>query len=65
MIAQDLDAFENQVQEMALNAGLAFDNMTGGGQIDLLYATSVSFLIVITVAILAALFSYNKCKSLH
>lgn len=48
---------------MALDVGIAFDNMTAGKQgIDLLYLTSISFLFLITVAIVTALFSYNKSK---
>ena len=36
--------------------------MSQTNEIDLLYATSVGFLIVITISIVAALFSYNKSK---
>ncbi len=48
---------------MALNVGIAFDNMTADKPgIDLLYLTSMSFLFLITVAIVTALFSYKKSK---
>ena len=63
VVAQDVNAFENKIEEIALDVGIAFDNMTAGqGGVDLLYLTSVSFLFLITVAIVAALFSYNRSK---
>lgn len=55
---------ENRLEEIALDVGIAFDNMSSG-QIDMLYATSIGFLVIITIAIVGALFSYNKSKSLH
>ena len=66
MIHDDLDAFENKIEEMALDVGVAFDNMTAGksGNIDLLYVTSIGFLFVLTVALVSALYVYKQCKSL-
>ena len=56
---------ENRIEEIALDVGIAFDNMTGKGGVDLLYLTSVSFLVVITIAIISALFSYKQSKLAH
>lgn len=62
VLTEDIDAFENHIEELALDVGIAFDNMTGGSQVDLLYMTSVSFLIFITFAIVSALISYKQSK---
>jgi len=57
-----MDAFENGIEEIALNIGIVFDNLTGNGGIDLLYMTSITFLIIITVSVIGVLFSYKKSK---
>ena len=57
-----MDAFEHHIEEIALDVGIAFDNMTGNGEVDLLYMTSVSFLVFITFAIVSALISYKQSK---
>ena len=62
VLQQDVDAFENRIEEIALDVGVAFDKLTGNGEVDLLYMTSIGFLIVLTVAIVSALFSYKQCK---
>jgi len=62
VIQEDVDAFENRIEEIALDVGIAFDNLTGNGDVDLLYLTSITFLIIITVAIVSALFSYKQRK---
>ena len=54
---------EHGLSEIATNVGTSWNNMSQTNEIDLLYATSVGFLIVITVSIVAALFSYNRSKS--
>mmetsp|Transcript_12048 Transcript_12048/g.16353 ORF Transcript_12048/g.16353 Transcript_12048/m.16353 type:complete len:80 (+) Transcript_12048:601-840(+) len=51
---------EYRLSEIASNVGTTWNNMSETGEIDLLYATSISFLVVITVAIVAALFSYHR-----
>ena len=62
VFTEDVDAFENRIEELALDVGIAFDNMTGNGEVDLLYTTSISFLIFITVAIISGLISYKQSK---
>jgi len=57
-----MDAFENGIEEIALDIGIVFDKLTGNGGIDLLYMTSITFLIIITVSIIGVLFSYKKSK---
>lgn len=62
VFTEDVDAFEHRIEELALDVGIAFDNMTGSGDVDLLYMMSISFLIFITVAIVSALISYKQSK---
>ena len=57
-----MDAFENRVEEIALDVGIAVDNLTRGTDVDLLYLTSVGFLVVLTVAIVSALMTYKQSK---
>lgn len=54
---------EYRLSEIATNVGNSWNRMSETGEIDLLYATSIGFLVVITIAIVAALFSYNRSKS--
>ncbi len=54
-----MEAFENGIEEIALDIGIVFDNLTGNGGIDLLYMTSITFLIIITVTTIGVLFSYK------
>ena len=62
VLQQDIDAFENHIEELALDVGIAFDNLTGNGSLDILYATSMAFLFVVTFAIVGALYSYKQSK---
>ena len=62
MIQEDIDALEYRMSEIASNIGQSWNNMSSTGEIDLLYATSIGFLVIITVAIVAALFSYHRSK---
>ena len=60
-----MNAFENHIEEMALDVGIAIDNMaksSGTSSIDLLYMTSIGFLIIVTIAIVSALFQYKQSK---
>lgn len=60
-----MSAFENHIEEMALDVGIAIDNMaksSGTSSIDLLYMTSIGFLIIVTIAIVSALFQYKQSK---
>lgn len=65
VIAEDFDAFENRVEEIAIDVGIAVDNLARSSDIDLLYLTSVGFLIVVTLAIVSALATYKSCKYSH
>lgn len=56
---------EYRLSEIATNVGNSWNRMSETGEIDLLYATSIGFLVVITIAIVAALFSYHRSKSLN
>ena len=62
VLQQDIDAFENQIEVMALDVGIAFDNLTGNGSLDFMYAMSMAFLFVVTFAIAGALYSYKQSK---
>ena len=44
---------------MALDVGIAVDNLSRSTDIDLLYLTSVGFLIVVTIAIVSGLITYK------
>lgn len=59
MIKQDINAFENRIEELALDVGIAVDNLSRSSDIDLLYLTSIGFLIVVTVAIVSGLMTYK------
>lgn len=59
MIKQDIDFFENRMEELALDVGIAVDNLSRSSDIDLLYLTSIGFLIVVTVAIVSGLMTYK------
>ena len=63
MIQEDIDAFENRIEEIALDVGLAVDNLARSSDVDLLYLTSVGFLVVVTIAIVSALVTYKQSKS--
>ena len=62
MIQEDIDAFENRIEEIALDVGIAVDNLARSSDVDLLYLTSVGFLVVVTIAIVSALVTYKQCK---
>ena len=49
---------------MALDVGIAVDNLSRSTDIDLLYLTSVGFLIVVTIAIISGLITYKQSKKL-
>ena len=54
-----MDAFENRIEEIALDVGIAVDNLARSSDVDLLYLTSIGFLVVITIAIVSALVTYK------
>ena len=62
VLQEDVDAFENRIEEIALDVGIAVDNLARASDVDLLYLTSVGFLVVITIAIASALFTYKQGK---
>ena len=62
VIHDDVDAFENRIEEIALDVGIAVDNLARNSDVDLLYLTSIGFLIVITIAIISALVTYKSSK---
>ena len=62
MITDEINNFEDRIEEMALDVGIAIDNLSARGDMDLLYMTSVAFLLVITVAIVSAIASYKQRK---
>ena len=53
---------EYRLSEIATNVGNSWNRMSETGEIDLLYATSIGFLVVITMIITAALFSFHDEK---
>ena len=57
-----MDAFENRIEEIALDVGIAVDNLARSSDVDLLYLTSIGFLVVITIAIVSALVTYKQSK---
>ena len=63
MIQEDVDAFENRIEEIALDVGIAVDNLARSSDVDLLYLTAVGFLVVVTIAIVSALITYKQSKS--
>ena len=62
LIRQDINSFENKVEEIALDVGVAVDNLSRSSDIDLLYLTSIGFLIVVTIAIVSGLITYKQSK---
>ena len=43
--------------------GIAVDNLARSSDVDLLYLTSIGFLVVVTIAIVSALVTYKQSKS--
>ena len=62
VIVDELNGFESRIEEMALDVGIAIDNLNSRGDMDVLYMTSVAFLLVLTVAIVSAIASYKQSK---
>ena len=60
MIHDDLDAFENHIPDIALDLGLAVDNLVRDNSVDLLYLTSVGFFFILTIAIVSSLVTYKS-----
>ena len=61
-IQEEIDALEYQLSEIANYLDSPWNRMSDTTELDLLYATSVGFLVVITMLITAALFSFHEEK---
>ena len=59
MIHDDVDAFENHLEDIALDVGLALDNLVRDNSVDLLYLTSIGFFFILTIAIVSGLVTYK------
>ena len=62
VIADEINGFETRIEEMALDVGIAIDNLNARGDMDVLYMTSIAFLLVLTIAIVSAISSYKQRK---
>ena len=56
--------FENKVEEIALDVGIAIDNLTKNSDVDLLYMTSIGFFFIVMLALCTAFYSYKERKCL-
>ena len=59
VIHDDVDAFENHLEDIALDVGVAMNNLVRENSVDALYLTSIGFLFIITIAIVSGLVTYK------